>query len=78
MDLLGNFIWFIFGGLVMVIGWYLARPAHVFPSIIDIPFRLQHLKLAVATLAPIGKTAVDRGVRGGKRFPASWRGGGDS
>ncbi|KQA24439.1 membrane protein [Vibrio metoecus] len=55
---LGNIIWFIlvrFFGLA--VGHILSAVA-CFITIIGIPFALQHLKLAVISLAPIGKTVV--------------------
>lgn len=53
-----NIIWFVLAG------WYIAI-AHVvigaaqFVSIIGIPFGIQHFKLAVIALAPIGKSVVE-------------------
>ncbi|MEI6440450.1 MAG: YccF domain-containing protein [Alphaproteobacteria bacterium] len=58
LDLILNVIWFIFAG------WYLALN-HILLglalciTIIGIPFGLQHLKLAVISLAPVGKTVVE-------------------
>lgn len=55
--LLLNIIWFVLGG------WYLAIH-HILlgvglcVTIIGIPFGLQHLKLAMISLAPVGKTVV--------------------
>jgi uncharacterized membrane protein YccF (DUF307 family) len=52
-----NVFWFLFAG------WYIAL-AHVLiglvqcVTIVGIPFGLQHFKLAVIALAPIGKTVV--------------------
>ena len=57
MGLLLNVIWFVFAG------WYIAL-AHVVVgatqcrTIIGIPFGLQHFKLAVIALAPVGKSVV--------------------
>lgn len=59
LGLLGNVIWFLFGGLWLTIGHLLAALVN-FVSIIGIPFGLQHLKLATICLAPIGKTVVER------------------
>lgn len=56
--LIGNIIWFIFGGLWLAIGHLIFALAN-FVTIIGIPFGFQHLKLAVICLAPIGKTVVD-------------------
>ena len=58
LGLLGNIIWFIFGGLWLAIGHLFFALAN-FITIIGIPFGFQHLKLAVICLAPIGKTVVD-------------------
>jgi uncharacterized membrane protein YccF (DUF307 family) len=57
----GNIIWLIF------IGWWLAL-GHIMLAIslgltiIGIPFAIQHLKLAYASLFPIGQTLVDADV----------------
>ena len=53
-----NVIWFLLGG------WYLALHHLVLGivqcvSIIGIPFGLQHLKLAIISLAPVGKAVVE-------------------
>jgi uncharacterized membrane protein YccF (DUF307 family) len=58
LGLVLNIIWFILGG------WYLAIHHIVLGvglcvTIIGIPFGLQHLKLAVISLAPVGKTVVE-------------------
>lgn len=58
LGLIGNILWFL------VIGWTLAV-AHLSGAlacavtIIGIPFAVQHLKLAVASLCPIGKEVVE-------------------
>ncbi|PAR48636.1 YccF domain-containing protein [Vibrio metoecus] len=54
---LGNIIWFILAGFGLAVGHILSAVA-CFITIIGIPFALQHLKLAVISLAPIGKTVV--------------------
>jgi hypothetical protein len=63
MALLGNLIWFVFGGVVMGLGWWLAighllSALFCFITIIGIPFGLQHIKLARIALFPIGMTVV--------------------
>ena len=63
MALLGNLIWFVFGGVVMGRGWWLAighllSALFCFITIIGIPFGLQHIKLARIALFPIGMTVV--------------------
>lgn len=52
-----NGLWLIF------IGWWLALhhliiAIPLFISIIGIPFAVQHLKLAMASLTPVGKTVI--------------------
>ncbi|MEK6165899.1 YccF domain-containing protein [Vibrio cholerae] len=54
---LGNIIWFILASFWLAVGHILSAVA-CFITIIGIPFALQHLKLAVISLAPIGKTVV--------------------
>ncbi|EGQ9411928.1 YccF domain-containing protein [Vibrio cholerae] len=54
---LGNIIWFILAGFWLAVGHILSAVA-CFITIIGIPFALQHLKLAVISLAPIGKAVV--------------------
>lgn len=54
---LGNIIWFILVSFWLAVGHILSAVA-CFITIIGIPFALQHLKLAVISLAPIGKTVV--------------------
>ncbi|HCH5315586.1 TPA: YccF domain-containing protein [Vibrio parahaemolyticus] len=57
LGVIGNVLWFVFAGLWLAIGHILSAAA-CFITIIGIPFALQHLKLAVISLAPIGKTVV--------------------
>ncbi|HIF5591120.1 TPA: YccF domain-containing protein [Vibrio parahaemolyticus] len=57
LGVIGNVLWFVFAGLWLAIGHILSAAA-CFVTIIGIPFALQHLKLAVISLAPIGKTVV--------------------
>lgn len=54
---IGNVIWFILAGIWLAIGHLLSALA-CFVMIIGIPFGIQHIKLAVIALAPIGKTIV--------------------
>jgi uncharacterized membrane protein YccF (DUF307 family) len=57
LGLILNVLWFVFAG------WYIAL-AHVLigaaqcVTLIGIPFGLQHFKLAIIALAPVGKTVV--------------------
>ena len=55
--MVGNILWFIFAGVWLAIGHVVTALA-LFLTIIGIPFGVQHLKLAVLALAPIGKTIV--------------------
>lgn len=54
---IGNVIWFIFAGLWLALG-HLAAALCCFVTIIGIPFGIQHIKLAMLALAPVGKTIV--------------------
>ena len=56
---LGNIIWFLLFGIWLALG-HIGYAIACFISIIGIPFGLQHLKLALLTLAPIGKTVVGK------------------
>lgn len=57
LGLLGNVIWFVFAGWWLAIG-HLCSALACFVTIIGIPFGIQHVKLALIALAPIGKTIV--------------------
>ena len=57
MGLLGNVIWFLVAGWWLAIG-HLTSALACFVSIIGIPFGIQHIKLALIALAPIGMTIV--------------------
>ena len=57
LGMIGNVIWFLFAGIWLAIG-HVGSAITCFLSIIGIPFGIQHLKLAVIALAPIGKTVV--------------------
>jgi uncharacterized membrane protein YccF (DUF307 family) len=57
LGLVGNILWFVFLGLWLALG-HLACALACFITLIGIPFGIQHYKLAVIALAPIGKTIV--------------------
>lgn len=59
---IGNVIWFVLAGWWLAIGHVTAALAN-FITIIGIPFGVQHLKLALIALAPIGQTIVDKDGR---------------
>ena len=54
---IGNLIWFVFAGWWLAIG-HLTSALACFVTIIGIPFGIQHIKLALIALAPIGMTVV--------------------
>jgi uncharacterized membrane protein YccF (DUF307 family) len=58
LGFLGNVIWFFLAGIWLAIG-HLVSAVACFVTIIGIPFGIQHIKLAVISLAPIGQTIVD-------------------
>lgn len=54
MNLLGNIIWLIFGGLIAALAWVIVGVILCI-TIIGIPFGLQFFKLAKLVLWPFGK-----------------------
>ena len=70
LGFLGTVIWFVVVGVWLAIG-HLVSALACFVTIIGIPFGLQHLKLAVLTLAPVGKTIVDKEVAAAVRGEAA-------
>lgn len=66
----GNVLWFVFAGVWLALG-HLTSAIACFVTIIGIPFALQHLKLAVISLAPIGQTIVDKDVAAMARYKNS-------
>ncbi len=78
LGFLGNIIWFLVAGFWLAIG-HIVSACTCFITIIGIPFGIQHLKLALISLSPIGKTIVDKEVakevrRDGKRVSLDrWR-----
>lgn len=59
--LIGNVIWCVVAGIWLAIGHLVSAFACAL-TIIGIPFAIQHLKLAVISLAPIGQTIVSKEV----------------
>lgn len=59
LGLVGNVIWFVLAGWWLAIG-HLVSALACFVTIIGIPFGIQHMKLALIALAPIGKTIVPK------------------
>ena len=58
LGLIGNIIWFVLVGIWLAIGHLMSAVA-CFITIIGIPFGIQHLKLALITLSPIGQAVID-------------------
>ncbi len=57
LGLIGNVLWFVVAGWWLAIG-HLSSALACFVTIIGIPFGIQHLKLALIALAPVGMTVV--------------------
>ena len=57
LSLIGNIIWFVFGGLWLVIG-HLLTSLLLAITVIGIPLAVANLKMAVLALAPFGKRVV--------------------
>ncbi len=59
MNILGNIIWIVFGGLIIFI-MYVISSILLCLTIIGIPFGLQTLKLSMLALVPFGKDVVNK------------------
>jgi len=59
LGLIGNIIWFLLAGWWLFI-YHLACAFALAVTIIGIPFAIQHWKLAVLSLSPIGKAVVQK------------------
>ena len=59
MSAIGNFVWFIFGGVVMGLGWWLAGLL-AFISIVGIPWGKACFVFGQFAFFPFGKEAVSR------------------
>lgn len=70
LGMLGNVLWFIVAGVWLAIG-HVATALACFVTIIGIPFGIQHLKLAMLALAPVGKTIVTRDTADASRLYAA-------
>jgi len=57
MSLIGNILWWIFGGLLSALGYFLGGIL-LCMTIIGIPFGMQSFRQAGAVLAPFGKDVV--------------------
>ena len=65
MALIGNIIWFVFGGLIMGLAWWLAGIL-CFISIIGIPWGKACFVIGQFIFWPFGKEAVTRKHKSGK------------
>ncbi len=54
MKVLGNILWWIFGGLEAAVGYFTGSLA-LAVTIVGIPFARQHFKMAGLSLTPFGK-----------------------
>lgn len=59
MKLLGNIIWFLFGGILMGLGWWLVGLV-MYISIIGIPWGKACFVIGTFSFFPFGKQIVDR------------------
>ena len=66
MSAIGNFLWFILGGVFMGLGWWLAGVL-AFVSIIGIPWGRACFVIGNFTFFPFGKEAIDREELSGER-----------
>jgi len=57
LGVIGNVLWFLVAGWWLAIG-HLTSALACFITIIGIPFGIQHIKLALIALAPVGMTVV--------------------
>jgi len=57
LGMVGNILWFLVAGVWLAMG-HVVTAFGCFITIIGIPFGIQHLKLAVLALAPVGMTIV--------------------
>ena len=58
MSLLGNVVWFLCGGFLVSLGYFIGGLGFCL-TIVGIPFGFQSMKLGVANLAPFGKDIVE-------------------
>lgn len=59
MNLIGNIIWIVFGGLIIFL-MYVVSSILLCVTIIGIPFGIQTLKLSMLALVPFGKEVVNK------------------
>ena len=59
MSAIGNFLWFVFGGALMGLGWWLAGLL-AFITIVGIPWAKACFVIGQFAFFPFGKEAIDR------------------
>jgi len=57
MNLLGNIIWLVFGGIIIAIEYFIGSIVLII-TIVGIPFGIQTLKMAAMALWPFGRYTV--------------------
>lgn len=71
MSILGNILWFIFGGAISGLSWCLAGVLWCV-SIVGIPVGLQCFKIAGLTFFPFGKEVIYGGGAGSLLLNVFW------
>ncbi|OFX89229.1 MAG: hypothetical protein A2W99_02080 [Bacteroidetes bacterium GWF2_33_16] len=64
MNLIGNVIWLVFGGIIIAIEYFIGSFIMII-TIVGIPFGIQTIKLGILALWPFGKTTVQSSRSGG-------------
>lgn len=63
MRLLGNLIWFIFGGLLMGLGWWVAGVLSAL-TIVGIPYAIAAFRIGTFSFWPFGREIVEKPAGG--------------
>ena len=71
MSILGNLLWFVFGGAISGLSWCLAGVLWCI-SIVGIPVGLQCFKIAGLTFFPFGKEVIYGGGAGSLLLNVLW------
>ena len=71
MSILGNILWFVFGGAISGLSWCLAGVLWCI-SIVGIPVGLQCFKIAGLTFFPFGKEVIYGGGAGSLLLNVLW------
>jgi len=66
MELIGNLIWLVFGGLWMAVGWWLAGLVMAL-SIVGLPWARSCFVIGNLCLWPFGREAIDRSLLTGRQ-----------